>query len=316
MKVKFYGTRGSIPISDPECIKYGGNTTSLRVYSECLKKGTALAIDTGTGFVPLSRDILQEKNIKEVSVLFSHYHHDHTQGMLLSPLIFIKNIKLNLYGPLDGGVGPKKLLESLMKPPFFPVHFKEVSSHINCKSLEFPKTIVMLFHPKGSRLMNVDEYECICRDRGYIPINNGGRYPLDEFLVVTMYRSRHPEQTVSYRFEEKPTGKTFVFLTDHENEDGIPLAFKAHVKEADLLVIDSQYSREKYDKFTAGYGHGTPDYCVKVAKAVGVKKLGLTHHDPTSKDKDVEKILEEAKKCDPENELDIFACADYQEIDV
>jgi len=315
MKVKFYGTRGSIPISDPACIKYGGNTTSLRVFSDCLKPETALAIDTGTGFVPLSRDILKEKSINEVTVLFTHYHHDHTQGLLLSPLIFIKNLRLNLYGPLDGGVGPKRLLENLMRPPYFPVHFKEVSSHITCKSIEFPKTIIMLFHPKGSRIMNVDEYERITRDNGYIPIDKG-RYPLDEFLVITQFRSRHPEQTVSYRFEEKPTGKIFVFLTDHENEDGIPLAFKAHVGGADLLVIDSQYSRERYDSFTAGYGHGTPDYCVKVAKAVGVKKLGLTHHDPSSKDEDIEKILEEAKKWDPENELEIFACADYLSVEV
>jgi len=315
MKVKFYGTRGSIPISDPACIKYGGNTTSLRVFSDCLKPETALAIDTGTGFVPLSRDILKEKSINEVTVLFTHYHHDHTQGLLLSPLIFIKNLRLNLYGPLDGGVGPKRLLENLMRPPYFPVHFKEVSSHITCKSIEFPKTIIMLFHPKGSRIMNVDEYERITRDNGYIPIDKG-RYPLDEFLVITQFRSRHPEQTVSYRFEEKPTGKIFVFLTDHENEDGIPSALKEHVGGADLLVMDAQYSREKYDKITAGYGHGTPDYCVHVAETLNVKKLGLTHHDPVSTDKQIDAILDEAKKSSSQEGLEIFSCADYMEVEV
>lgn len=313
MKVKFYGTRGSTPVSDPDSIKYGGNTTCLRVFSDCLPENSALGIDGGTGVVPMSYDILKEKNINELSILFSHYHHDHTQGLFLSPLLFMKNIKLKLYGPLDGGVGPKKMLETLMRPPYFPVHYKEVGSHIKCFNMEFPKTLVMLFHQRGSKVINIDEYERILNNKGFVAINKG-RYPLDNFLVVTMYRSRHPEQTVSYRFEEKPTGKVFVFLTDHENEDGIPISFKAHVGKADLLVMDSQYSRDKYERLTAGYGHGTPDYCVKVAKAVGAKMLGLTHHDPTSKDRDVEKIVDEAKKCAGNSNIEIFACADYQEI--
>ncbi|HPZ07219.1 MAG TPA: MBL fold metallo-hydrolase [Candidatus Eremiobacteraeota bacterium] len=315
MKVKFYGTRGSIAISNRESIKYGGNTTCIRIYSECLPKDLVMGIDGGTGFVPMSYDILREGVVKEVVLMFTHYHHDHILGLFLSPITFMKNIKLKLFGPVDGNIGVKKMMEDFMRPPYFPVHYKEVNSHITCMNLEFPRTLVILFHPHGYKIMNIDDFERITGSNGFIPIGKG-KYPVEEFLVVTMYKSRHPEQTVSYRFEEKSTGKKFVFLTDHENEDGIPNSFKAHVEGVHLLVMDSQYSREKYDKMTAGYGHGTPDYCVRVAETLNVKKLGLTHHDPSSRDKDIEAILEEAKRASTKNDIQIFACADYEEVEV
>ena len=318
MKVKFYGTRGSVPIANPNSVKYGGNTTCLRIYSDCIPRDLILTIDAGTGFVPMSLDALKEGLPKEVLVLFSHYHHDHTQGLFLSPLLFMKNIKLKLCGPVDVNIGPKEMVETMMRPPYFPVHHEEVGSHIGYENFEFPKTMVILIHPEGGyRIISIENYEQLLANQEFLPIGKG-KYPVDQCLVITMYKSRHPEQTISYRLEERPTGKVFVFLTDHENEDGIPLAMKSHIKNADLLVMDSQYSREKYEKSTAGFGHGTPDYCVKIAKAAlansqGSIQLGLIHHDPSSTDKGIEAVLKEATEKSNDS-ITIFACADYQEI--
>jgi ribonuclease BN (tRNA processing enzyme) len=115
-------------------------------------------------------------------------------------------------------------------------------------------------------------------------------------------------------------GKVFAFLTDNENEDGIPTGLKNHVKNADLLIIDSQYRRSTYDNGQCGFGHGTADYAVKVALNCGVKRLGLSHHDPSSTDQDIKEILQEAvahrNSMDSESKLEIFACADYMEIKV
>lgn len=316
MKVKFYGTRGSVPISNKKSVKYGGNTTCLRVISECVPPEMVLAVDAGTGFVPLSFDVLKENGLKEVVVLFTHFHHDHTQGVFLSPILFMKNIRLNLWGPVEAGVGPKEMMGTLMRSPFFPVDFREVSSHINCKNLEFPKTNVILFHPKGGKkIMMVDAYERLVSANKHLPIGKG-KYPVEECLVVTMYKSRHPEYTIAYRFEEKPTEKTFVFLSDHENEAGIPQALKVHLKDVSLLVMDSQYTRSVYEERTAGYGHGTPDYCVLIGRESSAKKLGLTHHDPASTDGDIETILAQAEKENQDGKMQIFTCYDYQEVEV
>jgi phosphoribosyl 1,2-cyclic phosphodiesterase len=316
MKLKICGSRGSIPISNSKSVAVGGNTTSIRVFSECLPKGSILSIDAGSGFVPLSFDVLKEGGAKEMTVLFTHYHHDHTQGLLLSPLTFIKNIKMRLCGPAEDSNGPRKMMEDMMRSPYFPVDFKEVASHFSFKDFVYPRTLVGLFHSIGGfKVMHLDEFERMISEGRNIPIGKG-KYPVDECLVIRMYKSNHPERTISYRLEERPTGKTFVILTDHENEDGLPTGLKNHLSNADLIIMDSQYSRGVYDTKTAGFGHGTPDYCVRVAEAVGAKKLGLTHHDPNSTDADVEAIFKEAVERKIRPELDIFTCVDYLEIEV
>ena len=313
MKIKFAGTRGSVPIANPESVNYGGNTTCVRIVSECLPPKFALIVDAGTGFVPISTELLKE-GVEEVTVLFSHYHHDHTQGIFLSPILFMKTIKLRLFGPIESDVGPQEMMKSLMKSPFFPVDYREVGSHITCRGFDFPRTWVCLFHPKGGcKIMNVDEYERLVTSGKTLPIGNG-KYPVKDCLVVTMRKACHPESTISYRFEEKPTGKVFVFLTDHENEDGIPLSLKNHLRDVFLLVMDSQYTRAMYEKRTAGFGHGTADYCVRIAKEVGAKKLGLTHHNPESTDADIEAILAEGMATMNGEKMEIFACHDYQEV--
>jgi len=329
MKVTFYGTRGSVPIANPQSVVTGGNTTCLRIESQCLPKGTWLVVDAGSGFVPLCYAALKD-GIKALQLLFTHYHWDHTQGLPLGPLTFIKPIPIHVWGTVDEGLGPRDILEVSMKRPVFPVDFSEVASHFFFHKIDHPNTHVILIHPEGGvKMMDVDQFEGF--DGKPLPIGKDGRkYPRSECLVVRMMKSYHPEKTISYRFEEGPTGKVFVILTDHENQDALSTGLKAFLKDADLLAMDSQYSRAKYENQTAGFGHGTPDYCVRVALEVGAKQLGLTHHDPASTDKQVEEILAEARrffeekvavlkeknpnKPIPLTTKNIFACRDYQTV--
>lgn len=295
MEIKYYGTRGSIPISNRRSVEVGGNTTCVQVKSNCLPEGMILVVDAGSGFVPLGYDALRE-NVRNVQILFTHYHHDHTQGIPLAPLTFIKRIPISCWGPVDSGKGPREILEHLMQIPFFPVDFASVASHFTFHKVEHPNTKVIIVHPEGGiKQLPVDQFENFESSAKLLPIRDG-KYHKSECLIIKLLRSNHPERTISYRFEEGPTGKAFVLLTDHENQDGIPNDLKAHLKGADLLTMDSQYKRDKYMNQTAGFGHGTADYCAKVALTVGAKRLGLTHHDPSSTDEDVEQILLEAQK--------------------
>jgi len=133
-----------------------------------------------------------------------------------------------------------------------------------------------------------------------------------------MLYTDHPENTISFRFEERPTGKVFVFLTDEENRDGLPLDLRRHVSGANLLIQDAQYDREKYDTRTAGFGHGTPDYVIRLAKMCGVTRVGLTHHDPLSTDADIQSILAEAQAQlgSEDEQIEIFACKDSSQLEV
>jgi len=331
MKVKFNGTRGSTPVAGKNKLKYGGNTTSIEIKSDCLPKGNHLIVDAGSGIVPSCVEIMDLHgndffNGKIViNLLLTHLHHDHTQGLFLAPMTFIKAVRMNLIGPKEHGIGPREMIQTMMKPPFFPVHSKTILSHFACNGLEHPNSQVIIFHPVGGmKLLAVEQFENMENDGGHVPVGRSSKYPTNECLVIKMHKSNHPENTISFRFEERTTGKVFVFLTDHENQCAIPTDLRRHISNADLLVLDAQYSQEKYDNLTAGYGHGTGPYCAKIALECGTKKLGLTHHDPFSSDDQVNAILQEAqtrltelkqsKKGYPLTEKNIFACADYQEV--
>lgn len=148
LEVTFYGTRGSTPIANKHSVLTGGNTTCVRVDSPCLPEGWWLVIDGGSGFVPLSLDALKG-GVKVVQQFFTHYHHDHTQGEPLGALTFMHHIPIHCWGPVDGGLGPREVLEHIMKHPFFPVDFSQVSAHFTCHKLEHPNTQVLLIHPEG-----------------------------------------------------------------------------------------------------------------------------------------------------------------------
>ncbi|MGE4096381.1 MAG: MBL fold metallo-hydrolase, partial [Candidatus Binatia bacterium] len=295
MKVTFYGTRGSCPVSHPSKAIYGGNTTCLRIESSCLPTGHWLVIDAGTGIVPLSADFLQAAG-QAVTILHTHYHHDHTQGLTLSSFPYLKHIPVNIYGPTDQGIGPREVYQTLMQPPYFPIDLDEVGSHVHCVGIEKPNSTILVIHPEGGQnLLTLEAFERLVNNGSQIPFNHETKFDLAECLVIAMHRNNHPERTISYRFEERPSGKVFVFVTDHENQDGIPARFSTHLRNADLLVMDTQYTRKKYEEMTAGWGHATPDYSARVAKIAAVKALGLTHHDPASTDGQIDDIVETAR---------------------
>jgi ribonuclease BN (tRNA processing enzyme) len=318
MRVTFYGTRGSCPVSHPTKIKYGGNTTCLRVESPCLPEGQWLVLDAGTGIVPLSADFLQNGG-QEVTILQTHYHHDHTQGLALSTFPYLKHIPVNIYGPTDQGIGPREVYQTLMQPPYFPIDLHEVGSHVHCVDIVHPNSTVLVIHPNGGRkILTVEAFERIIGNGGQMPFAQGMKFDLSECLVVIMHRSNHPERTISYRIEERPSGVVFAFVTDHENQDGIPTRLSAHLRSADLLVMDTQYTRKKYEEMTAGWGHATPDYTARVAKVVGAKALGLTHHDPASSDVLVDEIVETARTTLAADgiAIPVFGCRDYTVVEV
>jgi ribonuclease BN (tRNA processing enzyme) len=178
---------------------------------------------------------------------------------------------------------------------------------------------VLVIHAEGGQnLLTVESLERLTAEGAPVSFPNGTHFKLTECLVITMNRSHHPERTISYRFEERPSGQTFASLTDHENQDGIPTRLTTHLQKADLLVMDTQYTRKKYEEMTAGWGHATPDYSARVAKRVGAKALGLTHHDPASSDAQVDEIVETARTtlADDGITIPVFGCQDYMAVDI
>ena len=318
MRVTFYGTRGSTPTARADQRRFGGNTTCLRVESDCIPDGWGIVVDSGSGFTQLSHDLISSH--PQLCVLYTHYHHDHTQGIFLAPHVFAPHASMRLYGPHEHDIGPKEVMERLFHQPLFPVEYAMVSRQIVCRNLKHIGTQVLVVHPEaGFHVLPIAKYHNAVEDGDQLSLGTR-RESVRDCLVITMFKTVHPEYTVSYRFNEMPTGKQFVFLTDHENTAGIPKELGRHVADADLLVQDAQYSKEVYLARTAGFGHGTPEYCAILALSGRVKRLGLTHHDPTADDSTVETRVYEAERYRQENDngilQEVFGCADNMLIEV
>lgn len=339
MRIKVWGTRGSIAVSNPESVRAGGNTTCFEVISDCLPQHTRLMIDAGTGFVPAGWHYLSEigQGLSYV-ILFTHWHWDHVLGLTLSPPTFIDHVPMALYGPVDDGVGPAEMVEYIFKRPFFPVDAKRVTHKMSFHPLHDFDVTVILVHPRGGFAeLSLERFVRLTRDDEQMPFGKLA-FPLQECLVVRMQPTNHGNaKCISYRFEERPTGRTFVFCTDHEDETGIATDFRRHLAGADLVVMDAQYDFARYLRATARYGHGTPRNVARLGVVCGLKRVGITHHDPRSSDAFLEDaILPEARErlahfasdreflavhgIDPDEvvltDQDVFLCCDYAEIEV
>jgi phosphoribosyl 1,2-cyclic phosphodiesterase len=120
-------------------------------------------------------------------------------------------------------------------------------------------------------------------------------FQVDDLMVSTC-RMNHPANGLTYKFTSK--GKSLVFATDVEHfETGLDPDLLALSQGVDLLIYDTQYTPEEYAKGRKGWGHSTWQKGVELAKAAGVKRLHLCHHDQLHTDSFLEKqILAPAKK--------------------
>lgn len=155
-RVKFWGTRGSLPVSGKENARFGGNTIAVEVSSG----GESLLFDAGSGLPLAGRAIAADR--KETTHLFmSHFHYDHIIGLPFFCPLFNPNATVTLWsGNLHGQQTTRQTLQEIMRPPFFPVSPDICAARVRCN--DFKATDVLepipgvrlvtgiLNHPGGS----------------------------------------------------------------------------------------------------------------------------------------------------------------------
>jgi len=281
LKLKFWGVRGSHPTPGPGTVKYGGNTASVEVRAG----DKTLILDAGTGIIPLGRDLARNASAKkrstEVMLLFSHLHHDHTQGFPFFAPAYLPNALLHIFGP---GITPKTLesvLEANQSPTTFPVGLGEMAAAKDIRS--------------------VREMQVIVWDERGVRLAEAGRGFRDDALVVRIHKSyAHPGGVYIYRMEWR--GQSIVYATDTEGYVGTDRRLVDFARGADVLIHDAQYAEEHYRgqmtgfPATQGYGHSTATMTCEVAAAAEVGRLVLFHHDPAYTDEMVAENETEARK--------------------
>ena len=256
MKIKFYGTRGSIPVCERDFLEFGGNTTSIKITQD---NGRICICDAGSGIRNLGRDLLNDGlQQPELFICFTHFHWDHIQGFPFFTPAYNPKMVINIHalGKDREITNLEGIFEGQMKAEYFPVPLDNMGATFNFLQLE---QTVLKIHDA-------------------------------EFRVI---KQNHPGGSYGYRVEDNE--KSVVICTDIEHGNSVLPEIVEFCKNADLLVHEAQYTSEELESHR-GWGHSSYDQAIEVAERAGVKKLVLTHHDPEHNDTFLSKIERECQK--------------------
>jgi phosphoribosyl 1,2-cyclic phosphodiesterase len=264
LRIKFWGVRGSYPTPGAGTVKYGGNTACVEL---CIGD-RKIILDAGTGIIPLGRELARRREL-EVLLLFSHFHHDHTQGFPFFVPAYVPNARLHIFGPGETPETLKTVLEHNQSSETFPLSLHDMAS---TKDIQW-----------------VHESQVIVWDETGVHLAESTAGLSREAILIRIHKSyAHPGGVYVYRITWR--GQSVVYATDVEGYVGADRKLVQFAKDSDVLIHDAQYSEEHYRgelagfPSTQGYGHSTVGMACEVAAASEAGQLVLFHHDPSYSD--------------------------------
>jgi len=269
--LRFWGTRGSIATPGASTVRYGGNTSCVEAVTNA---GQRFIFDCGTGARALGAYLMANapKPI-EATILLSHSHWDHIQGFPFFAPVFVPGNRLTVCGPKGARGTLPGVLSGQMEYTYFPVDLESLGAHLEYQDL------------------------------------NEGAHVIDGVRVTVQYLN-HPAVALGYRIEAD--GVSLLYLCDHEpyweslwRSDREPgkldslvhdgdRRHAAFMQNADVVIHDAQYTPEEYPT-KKNWGHSTYTYVTAIAAAANVKRLFLTHHDPTHNDDFLDQMQDAAQ---------------------
>jgi len=319
MKVRFWGTRGSIPISvtapdiraklvtaltgaigrqldTPEKIAaYIDNDLGFDVrgtfggHSSCVELVTDgpehVFFDFGSGARPLGQSMLKRHGPgvpQTYHVFMSHVHWDHIMGFPFFGPVYIPGNRIVIHGCHD-------VLEEAFRrqqaAPSFPVDFSQLAARIEFDRLTPGKT---------TRIAGLD---------------------------VTPKLQRHEGDSYGYRLEA--AGKAVVYTTDSEHRVGDNEereSFIEFFRDADIVIFDAMYALADAISVKADWGHSSNIVGVELCQAAHVRCLCMYHHEPAYDDARIAEVLQETRRFEEitrdDHRLEVVSAYDGLELDV
>jgi phosphoribosyl 1,2-cyclic phosphodiesterase len=295
MLVRFWGTRGSIPVAmtsadvadkltaalvlatgrkldTPEKARafvqselefavshtFGGNSSCVEIETGL---GEYVLCDLGSGARSFGNHVLAARGPQAAAtfhVFMSHLHWDHIMGFPFFMPAYLPGNHIRIHGVHD-------LLEETFRrqhaAPCFPVDFSRLEADVDFVRLE--------------------------AGRGY---DIAG-------LRVTPKRQRHSGDSYGYRFERG--GKAVVYSTDSEHRmddraeaDG----FVEFFRDADLVIFDAMYSLAEAITVKEDWGHSSNVVGVELCQRARARHLCLFHHEPVNGDEQIARLLAETRR--------------------
>ena len=280
MKITFWGSRGSIPVSGRQYLKYGGDTACVEIRTQ---NDEIIIIDAGTGIKNLGNKLIAEKR-KKAHIFFTHAHWDHLIGFPFFKPIYLKDFTLDILGCKYSQDSIRAMLSNVMDPPLFPVNLGELKSTIvyngGCVDTITIDSVtvdpIFLNHP-----------------------NNGMGYRLTEngksFVFLT-------DNEIGIR---SGTGRELA----HVHESG--RTYREYVdfsRNAGLFVHDAEYTPEEYYHGRISWGHSSYLDALELAIDAGVKHFGLYHHNQDRTDDEIDDIVDKCNAVLGERKIEMECC--------
>lgn len=315
MLIRFWGTRGSIPVTltsaavkqklvallskaagkrldtveqieafveeeGPTPLTFGGNSSCVQID---VGGSEYVLCDLGSGARAFANSVITTHGPGKGNtfhVFMSHLHWDHIMGFPFFVPAYIPGNTIKIYGCHD-------VLEAAFRrqhaAPSFPVEFDQLPSHI----------------------------EFVRLDTG-VPYDIAG-------LQVRAMRQRHGGDSYGYRFEHG--GKVAVYSTDseHKLEDRKETdEFVAFFRDADLVIFDAMYSLADATTVKEDWGHSSNVVGIELCQMAGAKRFCMFHHDPFADDEKLTAMLRDTRRFEEitrgDTHLEVSAAYDGMDI--
>ncbi|HSJ62393.1 MAG TPA: MBL fold metallo-hydrolase [Gemmatimonadaceae bacterium] len=253
MRVRFWGTRGSVPSPGPATVRYGGNTPCITVR---IADEPPLVFDAGTGIRALG-PALGDPPHAPIDLFLTHTHWDHIQGLPFFTPLYREGAHLRIWGANDPPGTLERTLRTLMSPAVFPVPLESAGAEVEFRTPPFDEVAI------GGAAVRA------------LPVHHPGG--------AVGYRISGGGTAIVYVPDNELRGSDGPPAALRET-------IRDACRGAALLIHDSTYTAEESGDFR-GWGHSTADEALELALEADVGTLVLFHHAPQRADPDVDAMV-------------------------
>jgi phosphoribosyl 1,2-cyclic phosphodiesterase/ActR/RegA family two-component response regulator len=262
--LKFWGTRGSNPVSGPDYVRFGGNTCCLEV-----RHGSDLLVfDAGTGIRPFGT-ILEASRPKNVHLFFSHTHWDHLAGFPFFPPIYDPECTVTIYSPIGFEKTTREIFTEMLAYAYFPVRLDEMRAKLIFKDLHegevleinnFEVNTHYAYHPGATLCFKIRSNKVTF---GYVTDN---------------------ELLMGYHGNPSLLAKSNPILAPY-------LSQIKFFEGCDFIIHEAQYTPQEY-LTKVGWGHSSIVNATALIKHADISEWIITHHDPRHTDQELLKKMQ------------------------
>ena len=245
MKIKLWGTRGSIASAGPETVRYGGDTSSIEIRTD---NGRVVILDAGSGIRRLGQELTE---VDRIDILLSHLHMDHVLGLPFFGPLLDPEVEVHLWGPMSTTRSLDARLSRYLSPPLFPIRVRDLAN--------------VEFHDVPLSSFEIDSLR-ITADLITHPGTTLG------------FRIEEGDTSLAYLPDHEPALGCNAFPDEPSWTSGFALA-----EGVDLLIHDAQYTDEEYAE-RVGWGHTSFTQLSSFVALTGAAELVTFHHDPAHDD--------------------------------